>query len=108
MRRQVSQNNELQNSSINNSHLLDPEDFVMSNTSMSLHTQSYVLGVDTERGNVLKDSGHTLHEDSSMLYDNEEPRIPINAHPLQSNYDHRLDFNDDTPQQHRYQHDLNY
>jgi len=38
LRRQATQSNELQNSSINNSHLLDPEDFVMSNTSMSLHT----------------------------------------------------------------------
>jgi len=38
LRRQITQSNELQNYSINNSHLLDPEDFVMSNTSMSLHT----------------------------------------------------------------------
>ena len=59
LRRQVS-NNELQNSLIDNSNLLDPDDFVMSNTSMSLNTQSQVLGADTDRGNILKDSGMTL------------------------------------------------
>ena len=47
----------------------------MSNTSMSLHTQSQVLGADTERGNHLKDSNMTLAEDSTMLNDNDDPKL---------------------------------
>lgn len=79
MRRQVS-NSELQNSSlIDNSNLLDPDDFVMSNTSMSLHTQSQVLGVDTSRGNILKESGMSLQEDSTVFNekDDEQKGAPI-------------------------------
>ena len=70
-------NNELQNESGNNSHLLDPEDFVMSNTSMSMHTQSMVQGTDTERAHMLKDSGVTLHEDSTVVHDNDDARVSM-------------------------------
>ena len=45
----------------------------MSNTSMSMHTQSMVQGTDTERGaNILKDSGVTLQEDSTVVHDDNE------------------------------------
>jgi len=38
-----------------------------------------VLGADTERGNVLKDSGITLHEDSTMINERDEARIPLSG-----------------------------
>ena len=56
----------------------------MSNTSMSMHTQSMVQGTDTERGaNILKDSGVTLQEDSTVVHDDnendgEDSRISMN------------------------------
>ena len=63
---------------IDNSNLLDPDDFVMSNTSVSLHTQSQVLGADTSRGNILKDSGLTLQEDSTVLKEqDDDTRVPM-------------------------------
>ena len=46
---------------------------------MSLHTQSQVLGADTSRGNILKDSGLTLQEDSTVLneQDHDDSRGPM-------------------------------
>jgi len=38
-----------------------------------------VLGAETDRGNVLKDSAITLHEDSTMINERDEPRIPLSA-----------------------------
>ena len=99
MRRNMS-NNELQNESGNNSHLLDPEDFVMSNTSMSMHT-SMVQGAETERANILKDSHVTLLEDSTVVQDNDDARVSI----TKQNHDiinrqlgsNTNKLNDDTP-----------
>ena len=83
LRREAS-NNELHNSSmLNKSNELDPEDFVMSNTSMSLHTQSQVLGLDTDRGhNVLKDSGITLQEDSTFIADDSKGLMNKQNHEI--------------------------
>lgn len=65
--------NALQNDSNNLSGLLDPEDFVMSNTSMSMHTQSMVQGAETDRvANVLKNSAVTFFEDSVVQYDRDQ------------------------------------
>ena len=36
-----------------------------------MHTQSMVQGADTDRVNMLKDSGTTLHEDSSVVHEND-------------------------------------
>ena len=48
----------------------------MSNTSMSMHTQSMVQGTDTERGaNILKDSGVTLQgedDSSTVVHENDD------------------------------------
>ena len=48
----------------------------MSNTSMSMHT-SMVQGAETERANMLKDSHITLHEDSTVVHENDDPRVSI-------------------------------
>ena len=50
----------------------------MSNTSLSLHTQSQVLAADTSRGNILKDSGLSLQEDSTVFKEqDDDTRVPI-------------------------------
>ena len=49
----------------------------MSNTSMSLHTQSQVMALDTDRQNVLKDSAMTLQEDSTVFNEKEGERVSI-------------------------------
>lgn len=49
----------------------------MSNTSMSLHTQSQVMALDTDRQNILKDSAMTLHEDSTVFNEKEGERVSI-------------------------------
>ena len=86
------------NSSINNSGLLDSEEFVMSNTSMSLHTMSQVQGIDTDRGNILKDSGITLQEDSTLLNDVDDPKISMGfQHHEVLKRQVRPDYNDETP-----------
>ena len=38
---------------------------------------SQVQGIDTDRGNILKDSGFTLQEDSTLLNDVDDPKIPM-------------------------------
>ena len=50
----------------------------MSNTSMSLANQSQVYGAETDRANILKESGLTLHEDSTVVNDQDDPKIPMN------------------------------
>lgn len=80
MRRQKSNTDQqLNNSAVNNSNLLNSDEFDMSNTSMSLQTQSQIQLPDTERGNILIESGNGLHEDSSMLQECDEPRVPVSA-----------------------------
>ena len=49
----------------------------MSNTSMSLHTQSQVMALDTDRQNILKDSAMTLQEDSTVFNEKEGERVSI-------------------------------
>ena len=38
---------------------------------------SQVQGIDTDRGNILKDSGFTLQEDSTLLNDVDDPKISM-------------------------------
>ena len=44
---------------------------------MSLHTQSQVMALDTDRQNILKDSAMTLHEDSTVFNEKEGERVSI-------------------------------
>ena len=77
----------------------------MSNTSMSMHTQSMVQGTDTERAHMLKDSGVTLHEDSTVVHDNDDARVSMTKQnheilnrQLASNNNYIAQFcDDDTP-----------
>ena len=63
---------------------------------------SQVQGIDTDRGNILKDSGFTLQEDSTLLNDVDDPKISMGLqHHEVLKRQVRPDLCDDTPLQRR-------
>ena len=71
---------------INDSKQLDPDDFVMSNTSLSIHNQSQVMGLETDRGDQAD-----LHElskvNESHTSDFNESKVHMRNDPIFDDFD---------------------